>query len=85
MHHFLHQHSNREATTIWAGCGAIRREVFLKLGGFNETCARPSIEDIELGLQLRHAGYYIRFCPDVKSSSQACQRALNNRRQGRIT
>ena len=26
LHHFVHQNSNSEATTFWAGCGAIRRQ-----------------------------------------------------------
>ncbi|MBC7316506.1 MAG: glycosyltransferase family 2 protein, partial [Chloroflexi bacterium] len=26
FHHYTHQHSRREASTFWAGCGAIRRE-----------------------------------------------------------
>jgi glycosyltransferase involved in cell wall biosynthesis len=28
LHHFVHQHGNREASTFWAGCGAMRRPVF---------------------------------------------------------
>ena len=66
LHHFVHQHSKREASTFWAGCGAIRREVFLALGGFDESYARPSIEDIELGVRLRQAGYRVWLCRDVQ-------------------
>src|ERR1051325_10200570 len=48
LHHFVHQNGNREASTFWAGCGAIRKAVFDKIGGFDETrFSRPSIEDIE--------------------------------------
>lgn len=36
MHCFVHQNSKRDATTFWAGCGAIRRRVFLDSGGFDE-------------------------------------------------
>jgi len=53
MHHFVHQQARREAQTFWSGCGAIRREVFLSSGGFDESFSRPSIEDIELGYRLR--------------------------------
>ena len=50
FHHFVHQHANREATTFWTGCGAVRRAVFLALGGFDaQRYRRPSIEDIEFG------------------------------------
>jgi hypothetical protein len=60
-HHWIHQVGREEASTFWTGCGAIRRKVFLELGGFNSDYARPSIEDIELGYRLREAGYRIRL------------------------
>jgi hypothetical protein len=55
MHCFVHQKSRSEATTFWAGCGAIRRQVFLDFGGFDEKYSSPSIEDIELGYRLFRA------------------------------
>lgn len=61
FHHWVHQHSREEASTFWTGCGAIRRETFLAVGGFNEGYRRPSIEDIELGARLRAAGCRIRL------------------------
>ena len=60
QHHFVHQNSNSEAATFWAGLGAIRRDVYTSIGGFD--CERfliPSIEDIELGVRLRSAGHRI--------------------------
>jgi glycosyltransferase involved in cell wall biosynthesis len=60
LHHFVHQHGLAEASTFWAGCGAIRRRIFEEAGGFDhERFARPSIEDIELGYRLRRAGHRI--------------------------
>jgi glycosyltransferase involved in cell wall biosynthesis len=60
LHHFVHQNGNREASTFWAGCGAIRRSVFEQIGGFDEKqFLRPSIEDIELGYRLRQSGHRI--------------------------
>jgi len=59
MHAFVHQRSKREACTFWSGCGAIRREVFLKHAGFDESYQRPAIEDIELGYRLRLAGHKV--------------------------
>jgi hypothetical protein len=66
QHHFVHQHGQREASTFWAGAGAIRRDIFLKRGGFDEHFSRPSIEDIELGVRLKQAGYRIWLCPNVQ-------------------
>ena len=60
FHHFIHQQGSEDAATFWGGCGAIRREIFLAMGGFDQDCyPRPSIEDIELGYRLRAAGYKI--------------------------
>jgi glycosyltransferase involved in cell wall biosynthesis len=60
LHHFVHQNGDPDATTFWAGCGAIRRSLFEAVGGFDEKrFPRPSIEDIELGYRLRKAGYRI--------------------------
>jgi GT2 family glycosyltransferase len=66
LHHYVHQHGRREASTFWAGCGAVRRDVFVALGGFDESYGRPSIEDIDLGRRLRQAGYCVWLCPDVQ-------------------
>jgi GT2 family glycosyltransferase len=66
LHHYVHQHGQPEAITFWAGCGAIRREAFVLAGGFDECYARPSIEDIELGMRLRRLGLRVRLCPDIQ-------------------
>jgi GT2 family glycosyltransferase len=66
LHHYVHQHSRREASTFWGACGAIRREAFAALGGFNEDYTRPKIEDIEFGVCLRRAGHRVWLCPDVQ-------------------
>jgi GT2 family glycosyltransferase len=60
LHHFVHQNSHPEASTFWAGCGAIRRSVFEMIGCFDEKrFPRSSIEDIELGYRLRQTGHRI--------------------------
>jgi len=66
LHHYTHQTSNEEAATFWSGCGAIRRDVFTAIGGFNEGYSRPAIEDIELGYRLKQAGYTIRLCKTLQ-------------------
>ena len=42
-------------------CGAIRRDIFLEMGGFDERYRQPCIEDIELGYRLKKAGYRLRL------------------------
>ena len=64
MHHYVHQHGNAEASTFWTGCGAIRRDTFVAMGGLDETFI--TIEDIERGVRLARAGYHIRLCHDVQ-------------------
>lgn len=60
FHHFVHQQGRERAETFWAGCGAVRRELFLRVGGFDERrYTEASIEDIELGYRLRRAGHEI--------------------------
>jgi GT2 family glycosyltransferase len=66
LHHYVHQHGQREAYTFWTGCGAIRREVFNAVGGFSER--HRVLEDIELGIRLRRAGYRIWLCPEVQAT-----------------
>ena len=62
LHHWVHQQGNEEASTFWAGCGAVRRACFLEVGGFDAIrFRRPAIEDIELGYRLRRRGYRIRL------------------------
>ena len=66
-HHYFHQHSNREATTFWGACGAIRRECFLAAGGFDEKRYKlPSIEDVELGSRLVERGVRIVLDPELQ-------------------
>jgi glycosyltransferase involved in cell wall biosynthesis len=62
LHHHVHHSSAGEATTFWAGLGAIRRDVFEELGGFVE----HPIEDIELGMRLAAAGRRVVLDPRVQ-------------------
>lgn len=59
LHHWVHQTSRREAWTFWGGCGVIRRDVFVEVGGFDEGFREPAIEDIELGCRLVAGGHRI--------------------------
>jgi glycosyltransferase involved in cell wall biosynthesis len=62
MHRYVHQVSSESAATFWAGCGAMRKDVFEEFGGFDAaTYPVPSIEDIALGLEVARAGRRIRL------------------------
>lgn len=67
VHHLVHQQACSQAVTFWAGCGAVRREAFEAVGGFDESnYLRPSIEDIELGYRLSRAGFEIVLDKDIQ-------------------
>lgn len=66
FHHYVHQRAHEDSGSFWSGCGAIRRDVFLKVGGFNEHFEHPSIEDIELGYRLRRKGFRTRLVKDLQ-------------------
>jgi glycosyltransferase involved in cell wall biosynthesis len=61
LHHYVHQQSQAEAFTFWAGFGALRREAFAAVGGFDEGDRRTVIEDIDLGYRLCAAGHRLRL------------------------
>ena len=74
LHHYVHQtgafHDDiRPARTFWTGCGFIKREVFLSLGGFDPLrFRRPAIEDIELGHRIARAGHKLILARDVQAT-----------------
>ena len=66
-HHFIHQKSGGKVPGFWAGCGAVRHAAFSTVGGFDSSYERPSIEDIELGARLTHAGGAILLQPMARA------------------
>ena len=78
VHHYYHQGGREDASTFWAGCGAVRKEVFLDVGGFDvESYPYPSIEDIELGYRIREAGHRIRLIPTLQGTHLKDWRFVN--------
>jgi glycosyltransferase involved in cell wall biosynthesis len=66
VHRFYHQHAKGDSDSFWSGCGAVRRAVFLEVGGFEEASfGRPAVEDVELGYRIRRAGWKIRLSHDL--------------------
>ena len=67
FHHFTHQTARTSSSSFWAGCGAIRRDVFDAIGGFDEQkYQRASIEDIEMGFRLNRGRYEVRLDRDLQ-------------------
>ncbi|MGQ0713960.1 MAG: glycosyltransferase [Gemmatimonadaceae bacterium] len=69
LHHYAHQTNGGDAQTFWAGCGAVRRDVFIDAGMFDEWhFPRPQIEDIELGARIRARGHRIALRPEIQAT-----------------
>ena len=68
IHHFTHQQACEEAFTFWSGCGAIKKQVFAELKGFDENFKASSIEDIELGYRIKNAGHSIRLLKNLQGT-----------------
>ncbi len=65
-HALVHQRGDVDASTFWAGLGAVRVSAFRGVGGFDERFARPSVEDIDLGYRLRRAGHRVRLDATIR-------------------
>ena len=51
-------YSQRVDSPLWPSCnGSIRREVFLKLGGFDENYRYTLLDDTDLAVRMKRAGY----------------------------
>jgi GT2 family glycosyltransferase len=64
LHHHVHQQGAGEASTFWAGLGAVRRKAFMAAGGFDERLRY--LEDVDLGMRLRADGGRIRLDPAIQ-------------------
>ncbi len=60
-HREVHRRAAGAAETFWTGCGAVRREAFNAVGGFDPASRWNYVEDVEFGHRLRRAGYRIRL------------------------
>jgi glycosyltransferase involved in cell wall biosynthesis len=69
VHHHYHQKIRGNVSSFWAGCGAVWKQTFLDVGGFDAVrYPRSSIEDIELGYRLQAAGGRIRHAPELQAT-----------------
>lgn len=64
LHHHVHHENGGLSTSFWTGLGAIRRDVFDEVGGFDEKIAM--MEDIELGMRLHLSGHRVMLDPQLQ-------------------
>ncbi len=64
LHHYTHQTADANAVTFCGGFGAIRREAFNTIGGFD--VRQRFLEDIDLGYRLHQQGATIRLARDLQ-------------------
>jgi len=69
LHHHVHQAAAGPVPSFWSGLGAVRRDAFLRLGGFDTAnYGAPTVEDIELGFRLAAAGAAVELDPAVQGT-----------------
>lgn len=56
---------NEHGGQLWSCNLAVRRDVFERLGGFDEDFAEAGGEDMEFAWRVRRAGLRVRFAPDA--------------------
>lgn len=78
VHSYYHRRQAGSVDTFWAGCGAVRKQAFVDVGGFDGArYPRPSIEDIELGWRLHQRGLSIEIVPALQATHLKVWRLKN--------
>lgn len=68
LHHHGHHSHGARATHFWTGLGAVRRDVYLSLGGLDEGRWAHDMEDVEFGHRLVDAGHDIDVMPWIQGT-----------------
>ena len=66
LHHYIHHESAGPANTFWTGLGAIRREAFSSVGGFDERLRW--LEDVDIGMRLAASGGRLQLDPRIQGT-----------------
>jgi GT2 family glycosyltransferase len=66
LHHHVHHEGPGPAETFWTGLGAVRRDAFERVGGFDDRL--DWLEDIDLGMRLTAAGARIELDPVIQGT-----------------
>ncbi len=65
-HHYFCKVYDRTEAVLATYCTALRRDLFLATGGFDETLRAPTVEDEHLGYRFHDQGYRIRLAPELE-------------------
>lgn len=69
LHHHVHTSNAGRVQSFWTGLGAVRRDAFDAVGGFDtDRYQHPSIEDIELGHRLAAKGGELLLDPEIRGT-----------------
>lgn len=68
LHHHTHHTHGERATHFWTGLGAVRRDVYLQLGGLDEGTWARDMEDVEFGHRLVDAGHTVDVLPHIQGT-----------------
>lgn len=67
VHHWTHVQAAGAASTFWSGFGAVKRDAFWSVGGFDTASTTGAdVEDIHLGYRLTAAGRSIVLDPSLQ-------------------
>jgi glycosyltransferase involved in cell wall biosynthesis len=69
VHHYVHQSGNEEASTFWSGCGAMKRSLFLEVGGFDTSYLGD--RDAELNRPARTSPHQQQIVGSVELAKEA--------------
>lgn len=68
LHRWFHLAGAGPAETFWAGLGAIRADVFRRVGGFDAVAHPRQLEDVELGYRVRESGARVVLDPSIEGT-----------------
>ncbi|MBT9584518.1 glycosyltransferase [bacterium] len=64
LHRYVHRRCAGLVASFWTGLGAVSKQVFVEVGGFDEgLSSSSSIEDVEFGARLSRAGHKVLLDP----------------------
>lgn len=67
LHRYVHRHCAGRVESFWTGLGAVRRDAFAEVGGFDEALFQgATIEDVEFGARLADRGHQLLLDPNFQ-------------------